>query len=59
MAIPGLITAALNVLVTLTASEQFWLLYTTFLDLPLIVIGVWVVIYQAAAKGETGAQETL
>lgn len=49
MAILSVVIAALNVVVVLLASEGFWLIYTTFLDIPLVVVGAWIVIYKSFA----------
>lgn len=57
MAALGLVLAALNVVVVFIASEQVWLIYTTFLDIPVAVIGVWIVTIYAVrgnADGEAG-----
>lgn len=50
MAVVSIILAALNVVVVLLASQQFWLIYTTFLDIPLVIIGVWIVIFLSYGK---------
>lgn len=55
MAAVSIILALINVIVVLLASEQFWLVYTTFLDIPLVIAGVWIVIAFSSA-GATDKQ---
>ena len=47
MAIVSIALAVLNVVVVFVANEQFWLIYTTFLDIPLVIVAVWIVIFKS------------
>ncbi len=50
MGIMGMVMAAINLLFIWLASEDVWLFYTTFLDIPLIIIGFIIVTQRARRK---------
>ena len=50
MGLMGVVMAAINLLFIWLASEDVWLFYTTFLDIPLIIIGFIIVTQRARRK---------
>jgi intracellular septation protein A len=46
----GAIMAVLNLVVIAVASEDIWLIYSTFLDIPLVMVGFWFVMQRARRR---------
>jgi intracellular septation protein A len=55
MGVLGTFMAVLNLVVIWLASAEFWLVYTTFLDIPISIVGFWINMQRARRKRPVSA----